>query len=205
MRTYTLVLLSVLCLLSCNISKEDKAKSLIAEEVKKTLISPDSYDPIETKIDSAFSPIDDPHLIAYCMEVGELAKKLLPYIKQQEIAKTTMSIWSDSYSTYARNEYNKAKKEYEEATEILKNDSIKNIKKFEEVAKKIDKEKHFVGYKAIHSYRFKNNSQEIRIDEAIVFLDKDMQKIRAMMPKESYAYLTYTSIIEIAQNSMNSQ
>jgi hypothetical protein len=41
---------------SCNNSPESKANDLIKEEMKKSLYHVDSYDPVETIVDSAFSP-----------------------------------------------------------------------------------------------------------------------------------------------------
>ena len=205
MKNLSFCFLSIIVLLSCGNSKEDRVKELIAEEVKKTLILPDSYDPIETKIDSAFSPIDDPHIIKWCMANDDIAEEIITYEKQKELAKSSMSIWSDRFSEYEKYEYSKAKKEYKEATQIIKEDSIKLWDMFKEAAKNANKEKLFVGYKVLHSYRAKDNSQEIQINEAIIFIDKDMQKVHAIMPKESFAYHTYITLIESYKNNVNDQ
>lgn len=45
---------------SCGKSPEEKANALIEKEVKKALYHPETYDPVETRIDSAFTPFDDP-------------------------------------------------------------------------------------------------------------------------------------------------
>ena len=45
---------------SCDVSKEAKIKTLVGEYVQNHLFIPDSYDPVEFMIDSAFTPRLDP-------------------------------------------------------------------------------------------------------------------------------------------------
>lgn len=181
--------------LSCNTSKEDNAKKLIAEEVKKTLIFPDSYDPIETKIDSAFSPIDDPYLIKTVVEIAQIASETAEYEEEIEQAKTTMSIFSDSYSNFGKNEYKKAKEEYDNATKIVDVAHKKAEKIAEKYKDKVNKERAFVGYKATHSYRAKNNAGQILIGKDYIYFDKDMKHIEAIIDENGLAYKIYTAAL----------
>ena len=45
---------------SCGKSPQDKATAYVEKDMPKSLVKPDSYDPIETKVDSAFAPFDSP-------------------------------------------------------------------------------------------------------------------------------------------------
>ena len=60
MRRILLGALLVTLFASCSKSLEDKANTLIEEDIKKTLYHPETYDPAETQVDSAFTPFDDP-------------------------------------------------------------------------------------------------------------------------------------------------
>lgn len=51
---------STLVLVACSQSQEQKAEVLIKESLKKSLYKPETYKPVETKVDSAFAPYDDP-------------------------------------------------------------------------------------------------------------------------------------------------
>ncbi len=42
--------------ISCDVSKEAKIKTLVGEYVQNHLLIPDSYDPVEFMVDSAFTP-----------------------------------------------------------------------------------------------------------------------------------------------------
>ena len=57
-------------------SLQDRAEALAAEYTKSTLYVPDSYDPVETKIDSAFtSAINDIEIYAAASEILEYEYK----------------------------------------------------------------------------------------------------------------------------------
>ena len=60
-----------LVLVACSQSQEKKAEALIKESLKKSLYKPETYKPVETKVDSAFAPYDDP---AFFEELAELEK-----------------------------------------------------------------------------------------------------------------------------------
>ena len=47
-----------LMLASCSKSPGQKARELAGEEIKRHLYFPESYDPADVKIDSAFAPYD---------------------------------------------------------------------------------------------------------------------------------------------------
>ena len=54
------LVLFAMVMVSCSKSKEQKAEALVKESVKKVLFKPETYKPVETKVDSAFAPYDDP-------------------------------------------------------------------------------------------------------------------------------------------------
>lgn len=48
---------------SCGKSPEEKANALIEDDIKKVLYHPETYDPAETQVDSAFTPLMTLHFM----------------------------------------------------------------------------------------------------------------------------------------------
>lgn len=182
-------------LLSCNLSKEDAAESLIAKAVKNNLVLPDSYDPIETKLDSAFSPIDDPELIDICVKTGEIAGDMLQYEHEKETSQSQMAIFASRSSEFERNEYRQAKEKYDNATRMLERYGKEIESMVQSKAAKIDTTRKFIGYKATHSYRAKNNAGQVVINKSFFYFDKDIKRITAQLDEDSYAYVTYKQLL----------
>lgn len=47
-------------LVACSQTPEKKADALITDIVKESLFHPESYSPVRTRVDSAFTPFDNP-------------------------------------------------------------------------------------------------------------------------------------------------
>ena len=70
-------------LISCNQSPQEKANALIEVDLKKSLYHPETYNPAETVVDSAFTPFDDP--IFYEKESYNQAKENYEkYLEEKE-------------------------------------------------------------------------------------------------------------------------
>ena len=115
MRRILLGALLVTLFASCSKSLEDKANTLIEEDIKKTLYHPETYDPAETQVDSAFTPFDDPVFYEKTIQLCKIGMSIDEYDRKMKSAKSSMSIWSRPYqSAYSKNEYQEAKDEYDE-------------------------------------------------------------------------------------------
>ena len=148
-------MLATILLAACHNSPIDKANKLIMEEVPKTLYIPNSYDPVETQLDSAFAPYDDPDFCIKTAELQEKEEELQLHKKEAKLAKSIMSIYSDSYSDYSRNQYQEQKAEYEEANKKIK-ETEKDIQEISTYLNQREQEQpKFIGYKAYHRYRAK--------------------------------------------------
>ena len=190
-----------LLLTACGGSPLDKAEALIKKELPNNLIKPESYDPIETRIDSAFTPLDDPMLYSEIEKFAKLAGQadkirfeLEMLQNDMKMAKSKMAIHSDNIrSAYSRNEFNEAKSTFREG-EKKEEYYIKSMKAIAEqcrgMLKKLDKmmnAKHeFIGYRATHKYRSANNDGNVIISEECYILDKNMKEILFNMPLEEY-------------------
>lgn len=173
-------------MMACAQSKEQKAEALIKETLKKSLYKPETYKPIETKLDSAFTPYDDPEFFKELAELGKLNSEYQDLEEEAKHAKSSMSIWSGPYmSAYDRNEYQEAKADYEEAKAKIEKLKKKGRKQYEKVANMLGGRK-FIGYKAVHNYRADNNAGNTLIGNAIFFIDKNFKEITYSMEVEEY-------------------
>lgn len=167
-----------LLLFSCQ-NREEKAAELIKQEMFKTLYDFESYEPIETKIDSAFTSIYTDSIIK---SYAYIARAFLDDVEENldkiKDDRNTMEIWSDSYSSLGRSKYNEALKNYGERLdktkrymEVVNNymDSIKIISS--------NFKPEFYGWKASHKFRCKNKGGNFDLGNYIYVFDKKMNSI----------------------------
>lgn len=172
-----LIFLSTIALLlsGCSISPEKKAASIIKESIQKTLIFPESYDPIETKLDSAFSPQNDPSFIQLVLDLNNKSFEYEALQAQIASAEREVSIWDTPYpSSYSKTQYKQAKEKYDSFTQELTQLTSRLQKMGSTISEQLYKPKEFIGYKAEHSYRAKNNAGEIMIGKDYYLFDKDL-------------------------------
>ena len=124
-----LICLSIITVLlvACNQSQEQKAEVLIKESLKTTLYKPETYKPIETKVDSAFAPYDDPAFYEELSELVKMGEELEKLDKKAKQAKKSMSIWGGPYQTaLSKINYQEAKEEQKKAHMSLKHQELSN-------------------------------------------------------------------------------
>lgn len=213
-----LILLFAICLLtatSCNNSPESKAEALIKEEMPKNLIKPKSYDPIEIKVDSAFAPLDNPELFKQLEKSFEISKQIDDCKNEIEMtqmdissAKSSMALYSGSYSAFERNEYQEAKDEYDKNSSQLEYsmNSMKGLaeqlkKQMETFNKLLNEDKKFIGYRITHSYRAENNAGQININNDCFIVDKDFEEILYSMTSDDYK--SFVNSIDMIKQQLN--
>ena len=102
-----------------------KAEKLIQESLKGTLYHPDSYEPISTRVDSAF--INFEQLATFgeiCEELTDLLDKESEYQREMLSAERSKSIYAPNgwyYDSHSQTMYNQYKQEYEEYKRIMSN------------------------------------------------------------------------------------
>lgn len=179
--------LVAIIMVACGQSQEQKAEALIKESLKKSLYKPETYKSVETKVDSAFAPYDDPAFFEELAELGKMDNEYAELEEKAKSAKSSMSIWSGSLqSAFGRNEYQEAKKEYEEAIARIEKLKTKGRKQYEKVAKMLQGERKFIGYKAVHNYRADNNVGNTLIGNTIFFIDENFTEVRYSLEVEEY-------------------
>ena len=185
-KIFYLALVAII-MVACGQSQEQKAEYLIKESLKKSLYKPETYKPVETKVDSAFAPYDDPAFFEELAELGKINSEYEELESKAKHAKSSMAIWSGPYmSAYGRNEYQEAKSDYEEANAKLEKLKTKGRKQFEKIANMLQVSNKFIGYKAVHNYRADNNAGNTLIGNTIFFIDKNFEEITYSMEVDEY-------------------
>lgn len=139
------------------------------------------------------------------MQLVELGNELESINIQLKQAKSSMAIWGDHsygyYSAYDRNEYEEAKEDYEKA---LSQQSILQSKAESisyDLKSIIDKGIYFVGFKATHRYRAKNNAGQTIMTDRVFIIDKETTKIVSQYEADTYKEIQMA--IELIANSNN--
>ncbi len=165
MYRFLFVLFIGILLSSCN-SPEDKAKSLIKQNLKESLHDWDSYESVKFgSLDSVYTTIEDNRYYLECYA------KLILYNKKGEEVLDEIKIYDDLYSSWADN---KRRKLLTEAKEY-----IDSINKYQLICKQLnnDFKPEFSGWKIQHSYRCNNALGNKIISHYMYYFNKDITEI----------------------------
>lgn len=161
---------------SCTLSNEDKAEKLIKESLKGTLYHPESYEPISTRVDSAFINIENLVKVGELFEeLGNLLIKESEYQREMLSAERSKSIYAPSgwyYDSHSQTMYNQYKQEFEENKAKLEKIAPKiatTIDKLKEVSKNIYSEE-FTGWIVTHRFTSKNGANTMTIPGNKIFV-----------------------------------
>ena len=159
---------------ACSRTQEEKANLLIKEDIQKVLVKPDTYEPIETKLDSAFAPYETPEFMENTLKCVQLFMEIEGYKEKIKDARSMMTMYEDNLgSPYFKNEYNEYKAEYKEATN-KRNEIEKRLKRSGKKLKELaNAKREFIGYKAMHHYRADNNAGKTVLGTDFYLFDKD--------------------------------
>ena len=197
MKKALLLIGTVLTLFACQ-SLEKKAEVIVQTSIKNNLYKPDTYQPIETILDSAFAPKDDINLFAEIDKVVELSSEMEKYESEIKFAKRSMYLWKSPYmSEFDRQHYNEAKQNLEIATANAERAKEKATEQLAKIINRLNEEKSFIGYKAYHRYRADNNAGNTLIGDDVVFIDKEVEHAVGSCSIERYKeYQTFIETLE---------
>lgn len=202
MRKILFLMIFALIMAGCK-SREEKVAEVIKQEMFKTLYDFESYEPIETKIDSAFTSIyTDTLALLYANEVSEMFNELDDAKMEYESAKSTMEIWSDSYSSLGVYKFNEAKKKVNDYIEKIDNALKRTENIYESIKKRNNEIGHsFIGWKATHKFRCKTKGGNFDLGNYLYVFDK---KIETILHIEDMDNKNNSRLIEIINEAIKS-
>lgn len=190
-KSVILTIASLVTLSACGPSNEEKAQEMAANYLKGVLFHFDSYEPLETIVDSSFvSLATDEEAIELTLNMLQLIHTANEYSDEIKKAERSMELWQPrGYSTaFSDGEYRRAKEErdknqqlFDKTTERIQNQfsKIKNRQKSLEIGT-------FDGWKVYHKFKSLNGSGTISLPGEYIFIcDKDFNQGSAF-PKENY-------------------
>ena len=202
MKKIVLFSIAILSLVSCVRTPEDLANSLIRERVKNTLFFPDSYEAIETVVDSAFTPKDDPAFYDKALELYNLFTVVEACRTDAARAERTMNVWKNPYlNGLGQVNYKQAKKNFEMYSRKVEYYTAKIEKEKDYLQGVINAQPTFIGYKLTHRFRAKTNSGNVMIGEKVFITNEDMTQILAGYDSDKEEYMLVQRIYQTIQEA----
>ena len=199
----TVIAASLLILSACGPTQEEKAQSMVANYLKGVLYHFDSYEPLQTKVDSLFVSLEtDEEAIKLTLNMLKLFQSAQEYADKIEMAESSMEIWSPSGYSYAfsKGEYRRAKEERDSNQELLDKTKDRINKQFSKIksrqsyleAEATLKMGDFDGWKVYHKFKSLNGAGTVDLlGEYVFFCDEDFNE------KSAYSKEDYDAIAKI--------
>lgn len=174
-------------LVSCQSpTQQERAEAFAADYIKKQLFFPDSYQPIECYVDTAFAPLETP-------EVFEKLKKLASIYEKMEDAEKDMKRKEDhyemyksfgSYSSYNVYQTKEAKAEFEKA-QAQYSSLLEQFQSLgQELADLNDQSKNPYGLKIAQTYKAQTNGGQTVSSVVLLLVDFNMKTVLAAYGEE---------------------
>lgn len=164
---------------SCQKTPEDKANDLIKENITKMLTYPDSYESVETTVDSLFNPMYSVDFKRKAQRAMELSDRIEDNKTSIDHGLLTMNLHSGPYSNsvYDRTKYKEGKEEYETAKKYNEKavPELAALKK--DMKAQLEKDDEFLGFAIEHKFRCKNDAGNTIMNDFLLIVDKDMNKV----------------------------
>ena len=199
----TVIAASLLILSACGPTQEEKAQSMVANYLKGVLYHFDSYEPLQTKVDSLFVSLEtDEEAIKLTLDMLKLFQSAQEYADKIEMAESSMEIWSPSgySSAFSKGEYRRAKEERDSNQELLDKTKDRINKQFSKIksrqsyleAEATLKMGDFDGWKVYHKFKSLNGAGTVDLlGEYVFFCDEDFNE------KSAYSKEDYDAIAKI--------
>ena len=161
----------MLSVMSCSQpSAENKVGTFIQESIIKSLTHPESYLAIETVVDSAFAPFDDPVFYEKTLEISKMTLESLDYVRKAQEAsrdsKTKGNVHLFDSAEAVSNLYNRK----------VDSLSAKIQEKGRKLMDMMGTEYRFIGFKVTHVYSVEDDGENATIRKRIFIMDDKLTK-----------------------------
>lgn len=195
MKQIVLIGLAVLSVMSCSQPSEDKVKTLIRESVSRSLSHPGSYMAIETVVDSAFAPFDDPVFREKTLEICRMTVENLEYVRKaqevgQDIHPKEYALMTDSEKVQYRH-YKEISNFCEEKVDSL---SARIKEKGMSLMEMVGTGYRFIGWKVTHEFYAMGEMGFTVRRRKVYIIDADKTRILAEYDTASKEYIMVHSM-----------
>lgn len=173
---------------SCQKTPQEKAEILINDYFTQQLSHPDTYEPIVTELDSAFSPFDSPEFYIKTCKMIDLYEKMEEMYKRVEKARMTMALGILSLSASGFQDCIDAKDDVEKVLDEFRKDSVRIESLASELKEELSREPEFIGYKARHEFRAKDDANKRIIGQYKFLFDPQLTSISDVYDMEEEEY-----------------
>lgn len=179
MKKFLLFFVAIIFLAACEESKEAKADKIIRKALNGVIVNIDTYEPIETIIDSAYAPMQTAEMFELFAKLPAQMRLYNKLMSDVSLAKSSMAIYEDSYTSFGKEQYKKFKEEYESSQNSLDAMEAKMAALGEKLEKLSKEEKVFNGYLVRHKFRYVTKDGEKTIGGHLFLMNKDITAIEA--------------------------
>lgn len=200
---YLVAMTTIVAISSCQKTREERVSELVGNEIKKTLLYPESYESVELEIDSAFTPFDDPEFFDMTFQLGQYSFEIENAESDMKSAKSSMAIWSGPYqSAFGKTQYQEAKDDYDAAYEKKEEASQKAEALVQKMKTILDKEPEFIGYKVRHKFRAsKEQGGERTFGEYKFLFTEDLSSLVAQWNMNDMEYIVVRRLYKEIQDA----
>ncbi|MCR4603436.1 MAG: hypothetical protein K5683_07905 [Prevotella sp.] len=178
--------IALVLLAACSQTNEERAEALIEASLKKELYHPDTYQSVETRLDSAFAPYDDPvffdqveALVTLRLDVERLDSSLRE-------AKDTMAVLTVPMSAADEQQYDEARRKYEACLAELDEVKYRGDSLLSDIVATLQHNRRFIGYKAVHHYRADDNKGAMQTGHTVFYIDSLFARITYSLELSTY-------------------
>ena len=180
----------MLSVISCSQPSENKVDTLIQESVKKSLSHPESYLAIETVVDSAFAPFDDPVFYERTLEISKMTLENLEYVRKAQEAvrymKTKQYVHMTDSDRIQYRRYKDISDLYNKKVDSL---SARIQEKGRKLMEMTGTDYRFIGFKVTHVYSVEEDGENATIRKRIFIMDDTLTKSLAEYDASSREYI----------------
>lgn len=190
----------LLTLSACGPTKEEKAQEMAANHLKGILYHFDSYEPLQTSVDSSFvSLTTDKEAISLTLDMLKLFQSMQKYTDEIKQSERMLEIWSPGKysSAHIIGEYNRAKEERDINQRLLEKTKERVINQFAKIKKRqsVLNEGDFDGWMVCHKFKSLNGTGTVSLfNEFVFFCDTDFNE-KSAYPKDDYDAIKKIMII----------
>ena len=210
MKRLVLILIVVPLLVACG-GREKRAEKIAKETVVKSLYYPDTYEPVETVVDSAYVSIyTNTDALDAAYKIIDLKQELENLQWDYEQALSDVSLYGDfSYdrSTYRKEKYRQAKGELADAEKKLKNCEA-DLKKQENIIRtcyETINEGEFCGWGITHRFRAENGNGNKLIGDVLILTDKDMENVVNVFTSDEFDDHNINKLLDVIDEVLDEE